>query len=105
MRIRADLSSIENVGAVIDGLTLVPVYNYVQASIFDDLSWQGCNYAAGNRNYKYSRDDSYSMVSPYVLGKMRTPTAQAFNLTPSDENAMGYKDFYDYSDRLISEKF
>jgi len=38
--------------ATIDGLTMVPVYNYAKPTINDDLMWQSCNYAAGNRAYK-----------------------------------------------------
>lgn len=91
--------------ATIDGYTMVPVFNYVKPNIYDDISWQGCGYAAGNRYYKYSREQSYEAVSPYVLEVMRDPIQASFNLTPSEAASMNYQDFYNYSDILISEKF
>ena len=71
-----------NLKATIDGYTLVPVFNYLNQNITDDLSWQGCNYAAGDRYYNYDRDQTYADYSPYVLSVMRKPMGISFNLTP-----------------------
>ena len=84
---------------------MIPVYNYVKTSVYDDLSWQSCNYAATNRGYKYYNEQSYADYSPYVLKVMKGPIASAFNLTPNEEQNMVYTQFYNYSDILISEIF
>ena len=93
------------ISATIDGMTLLPVFNYVKQNIYDDISWQGCKYAAGNRNYKYSREQSYSNISPYVINVMKNPIGQSFNLTTDEMQTMNYTTFYGYSDILISEIF
>ena len=63
MKVRKDAQ----LGATIDGYTMLPVFNYVKQNIYDDISWEGCNYANGNGRYKYFREDSYSKQSPYFL--------------------------------------
>jgi|LauGreDrversion4_2_1035121.scaffolds.fasta_scaffold549520_1 hypothetical protein len=69
---------------------MIPVYNYVKSSVYDDLSWQTCNYASTNRGYKYYNEQSYADYSPYVLKVMKAPIASAFNLTPNEEQNMVY---------------
>lgn len=81
----------------------MPVYNHVKATIHDDLAWQGCHYAAGNRAYKESTESSYSSVSPFVLSVMTEPVQAAFHLP--DTAALNYSQFYYYSDTLVSEVF
>jgi hypothetical protein len=103
MKLRNSKSS--RLDSTIDGYTMLPVFNYIKPNIYDDISWQGCGYAAGNRKYKYDREQSYQDVSPYVLEVMKDPIKASFNLTPSDAANMVYTDFYNYSDILISEKF
>jgi hypothetical protein len=80
----------KGLSAVIDGYTLIPVFNFVRPNVYDDIAWQGCNYAATNRHYRYPREDTYSAFSPYVLEKMRHSTALAFNLTAEQEQNLTY---------------
>lgn len=54
-------------GATIDGLTLIPIYNYLDQGMHDDISWQGCHYVKQNRNYRYNNETSYKDFSPFVL--------------------------------------
>jgi hypothetical protein len=91
--------------ATIDGYTMIPVYNYLNQDINDDVNWQGCQYVADDRKGKYSNEFSFLSVSPYILEVMREPIARAFNLTPAQEKNLLYTEFYTYSDVLISENF
>ena len=76
--------------ATIDGYTMLPVYNYINQDIYDDVSWQSCDYVVEDRSTKYSNESSFLSVSPYILEVMREPIAKAFNLTPSQEKNMLY---------------
>ena len=89
--------------ATIDGLTMVPVYNFAKPSLYDDLMWQSCHYAAGNRGYKSVHESSFSDVSPYVLSVMKRPMQEAFNL--SDTSSLNYSAFYYYSDTMLAEVY
>ena len=66
MKVRENKETVE-LSATIDGYTQIPVYNYVKPDVYDDVAWQSCHYAAGNRNYKYYNETSYIEYSPYVL--------------------------------------
>ena len=40
----------QNLGSSIDGLQFIPVFNYQVPNQYDDLNYEGCNYAISNKN-------------------------------------------------------
>lgn len=55
------------------GLTLVPVFNYKEPTIKDDINYAGCPYAINQMNYLLSRNDTFHDVASYILPVIRKP--------------------------------
>ena len=106
MQIRRPVKEIlNNVNALIDGYTLIPVYNYYVSTIYDDLNQNGCPYTRDCFNFYYNDPGSYAQEGSFALPFLRDKIGKAFNLSNDDTKNMDYCKFYYYSDILMAENF
>ncbi|CDW88077.1 UNKNOWN [Stylonychia lemnae] len=96
---------LNNVNALIDGYTLIPVFAYHTPSIKDDLMEIGCPYARDCWKFYTNDPGSYTLEGSYVLPQMRDKIGAAFNLSPDDTKNLNYVKFYYYGDILMAENF
>jgi hypothetical protein len=64
--------------AIIDGYTLIPVFNYLYPNQYDDVNYKGCSYAYADRTYKTDREETYKDYSPFALQVGKHPVSVAF---------------------------
>ena len=96
---------LNNVNALIDGFTLIPVYNYYVANIDDDIGEKGCFFARDCWNFYNNDPGSYTLEGSYVLPTMKDKIGKAFNLSADDTKNLNYVKFYYYGDILMAENF
>lgn len=55
IQIRRPMHQDEKLGynAIIDGYAIIPVFNYIDRNIHDDLYFTGCPYIYDKKNYRY----------------------------------------------------
>ena len=94
---------LNNVNALIDGFTLIPVFNYNKWTMDDDIDNNDCPYVRDCFEFYYNDPGSYQKEGSYVLPLMRDKIGQSFNLSQPDTNGMTFNKFYFYSDILMAE--
>lgn len=69
---------LNNFKALIDGYTMIPVYNYYIPTMADDLNQNGCPYLRDCFNFYYNDPGSYGPEGSYVLPLMKDKIGKAF---------------------------
>eukprot|EP00347_Sterkiella_histriomuscorum_P016497 403352955 len=87
----------------IDGYTFIPVFNYIEQTLDDDLYYGGCPYANQQFSYRLTQNHTFADVNGFMLPLIRKPIAQAFGITEYASYHMTLADFNSYCDTLLAE--
>jgi hypothetical protein len=87
----------------IDGYQMIPVFNYIDPNINDDIFYYGCKYINDADGYYYPRNDTYKDEFDFIFPTLKKPLQVAFDLTDEKINNMTFNDIYLYSDAQLSE--
>ena len=98
LNIRSDFTSSN---ALIDGLDLVPVFNYQDAEN-NDLDFDACPYVDQIFTYndETKQEQTYAALSSYIMPIIRHPLAMAAQLNAADEAALTYRKAYTIADHI-----
>ncbi|CDW71215.1 major acid phosphatase map (histidine-acid phosphatase) [Stylonychia lemnae] len=96
---------IERLGSLVDGYTFIPVYNYYELPLEDDVSQKTCPFTRDCFNYYYKTPSEFTQEGKYVLPFMRESVGKAFNLSADDIKNMDYLKYYYYGDIIHAESF
>ena len=77
--------------------TAIPLYGYMNASPFDDVSYTGCNYVEEAHHIRGGDSNTFKDYD-YLMNDVRAPTATALNLTQEEADSADFNKMYDYTD-------
>ena len=80
--------------ATIDGVTLIPVFNYLESSNMNDFN--SCPYVDEMTSYNYENkpETVFADVASYIMPVVRTPLGKSQNLNDTQIQALTFKDCY-----------
>ena len=67
----------------------MPIYNWMEKSLVDDLDIGGCDYVEAVDGYRFPAESTYSGVE-YLKTELRTPISENFDLTEEQTNDMSF---------------
>jgi len=87
-----------------NGFVSVPVFNFQNAAIIDDINMGGCSYVNKVDSYTFPADSTYTSVE-YLVSDLSGPIGTAFGLTQQEQQEMTFMDLYDYCDIIQCREF
>lgn len=62
------------------GFVAIPIHNFENHPLIDDIDYQGCAYVNAVDGYNFPNDATYTSVD-YLLTDLRAPISEAFGLS------------------------
>lgn len=87
-----------------NGFVSIPVFNFQNAAIIDDINMSGCSYVSDVDGYTFPSETTYTSVD-YLLTDLREPIGTAFGLSQQEQDTMTFMDLYDYCDIIQCREF
>ena len=80
-----------------NGYSQIPIYNYQNSPLVDDLDMPSCDYANKVDAYRFPAESTYTNVE-YLKADLREPFTKFFNLNKKQSEDMSFMDLYGYCD-------
>ena len=87
-----------------NGFVSIPVFEFSNNSIDDDIGLGGCDYVDKVDAYNFPNPATYESVD-YLVDDLREPIGTAFGLSQTEIDDMQYPELYDYCDVVQSREF
>ena len=90
--------------ALPNGFQGIPIYNYLDMPMADDLDLKGCGYVDKVDAFRFPNDDTYASAW-YLVDLLNQPIAEAFGLDKETAPNMSFMELYGYCDDVQSDSF
>jgi len=86
------------------GFVNMPIYTYLDYSIDDDVSYNGCTYVKSTSSLRHPDNANYSDFW-WVANFVREPLSLALSIPSEEMAAADFRAVYHYADAYVSREF